>query len=168
MRCLGRARLAFTDSSLTTRVMHGHHGTSGAMSRLLHHDLFDYTSGRWPLLESILPHVLLAGVPERLQNYVQQAPSRRLDGPLVFDAEDKRGTRKLNELQEKSDGAFEVWQNIFGLQPDGWVPAQDYEEAVALCTQAKEEALAEATSEEERAEIMAHWPWDDMGEGKCM
>lgn len=86
----------------------------------------------------------------------------------MFDAEDKRGTRKLNELQEKSDGAFEVWQNIFGLQPDGWVPAQDYEEAVALCTQAKEEALAEATSEEERAEIMAHWPWDDMGEGKCM
>ncbi|EED83412.1 predicted protein [Postia placenta Mad-698-R] len=88
--------------------------------------------------------------------------------PVIFDADDVRETRKLNELQEKTDRAFEVWQNIFGLGPDGWVPTQHYEEAVALCKQAKEEALTEATSQEERAEIMAHWPWDDMDEGKYM
>ncbi|KAF9819586.1 hypothetical protein IEO21_02050 [Rhodonia placenta] len=88
--------------------------------------------------------------------------------PVIFDADDVRETRKLNELQEKTDRAFEVWQNIFGLGPDGWVPTQHYEEAVALCKQAKEEAVTEATSQEERAEIMAHWPWDDMDEGKYM
>lgn len=32
----------------------------------------------------------------------------------------------------------------------------------------KEEALTEATAEEERAEIMVHWPQDDMDEGKYM
>jgi len=55
-----------------------------------------------------------------------------------------------------------------GRTCSGWVPTQHYEEAVALCNQTKEEALTEATSEEERAEIMAHWPWDDMDEGKYM
>ena len=87
--------------------------------------------------------------------------------PVVFNAEDVRETAELNEAQSKADKAFEVWQNMLGLGPEGWVPTQDYEEAVALCKQMKEEALTEATSEEERAE-MAHWPWDDMDEGKYM
>ncbi|KAL5523379.1 hypothetical protein ACEPAF_1646 [Sanghuangporus sanghuang] len=88
--------------------------------------------------------------------------------PIVFDGEDVRETTKLNEVQGKADKAFEVWQNMLGLGPEGWVPTQHYEEAVALCKQMKEEALTEVTSEEDRAEIMAHWPWDDMDEGKYM
>ena len=87
--------------------------------------------------------------------------------PVVFDAEDERQTMELNEVQRKADKTFEIWQNMLGLGPEGWVPTQDYEEAVALCKQMKEEALMEATSEEEQAE-MAHWPWDDMDEGKYM
>jgi len=86
--------------------------------------------------------------------------------PVVFDAEDARETTELNEVQRKADKAFEVWQNMLGLGPEGWVPTQDYKAAVALCKQMKEAALTEATSEEERAEIMVHWPWDDMDEGK--
>ena len=60
----------------------------------------------------------------------------------------------------------EVWQNMLGLGPEDWVPTQDYEEALAFCKRMKE-VLTEAT-DEEQAEIMAHWPWDDMDEGKYM
>jgi hypothetical protein len=88
--------------------------------------------------------------------------------PVVFDAKDSRETTELNEVQRKADEAFEVWQNMLGLGPEGWVPTQDYKAAVALSKQMKEAALTEATSEEERAEIMGHWPWDDMDEGKYM
>ena len=52
--------------------------------------------------------------------------------------------------------------------PYSWVPTQHYEEAVALSRQMKEAALVEARSAEERAEIMGHWPWDDMDEEKYM
>lgn len=86
----------------------------------------------------------------------------------MFDAEDVRETMELNEAQRKVDRAFEVWKNMLGLGSEGWVPNQDYEEAVALCKQMKEKALTEAMSEEDRAEIMAHWFWDDMDEGKYM
>lgn len=88
--------------------------------------------------------------------------------PVVFNAEDARETLELNEVQGKADKAFGMWQNMLGLGPEGWVPTQDYKAAVALCKQVKEAALAEATSEEERAEIMGHWPWDDMDEEKYM
>jgi hypothetical protein len=86
--------------------------------------------------------------------------------PIMFDAGDARKTMELNEVQNKADKVFEVWQNMLGLGPEGWVPTQDYKEAVALCKQMKEEALTEAESEEERVEIMMHWPWDDMDEEK--
>jgi len=55
---------------------------------------------------------------------------------------------------------------MFSLRPEGWVPIQDYKAAVILCKQMKVIALIEATSEEEQVEIMVHWPWDDMDEGK--
>jgi hypothetical protein len=76
--------------------------------------------------------------------------------PVMFDAKDARKTTELDEVQRKADKAFEVWQNMLGLGPEGWVPTQDYKEAVALCKQMKEEALTEAPSEEERAEIIVH------------
>lgn len=28
---------------------------------------------------------------------------------------------ELNEIQRKADKAFEVWQNMLGLGPEGWV-----------------------------------------------
>ena len=57
---------------------------------------------------------------------------------------------------------------MLGLGPEGCVPTQHYQEAVVLCKHVKEEALMGVTSEEERAEVMAHWPWDDMDDGKYM
>jgi hypothetical protein len=127
-------------------------------SRLFHH-----ASNPWEG-ETLELKVALIRATERWETLTGEgAPC-----PVVFDAEDVRETTKLNEEQRKADKAFEVWQNMLGLGPEGWVPTQHYEEAVALCRQMKEEALTEATSEEERAEIMAHWPWDDMDEGKYM
>ena len=56
---------------------------------------------------------------------------------------------------------------MLDLGPEGLVPTQEDEEAMALCKRMKE-VLTEATTEEERAEATVHWPWDDMDEGKCM
>ena len=39
---------------------------------------------------------------------------------------------------------------------------------MALSKQMKADELAAATSAEEQAEIMGHWPWDDKDEGKYM
>ncbi|PSR75399.1 hypothetical protein PHLCEN_2v9157 [Hermanssonia centrifuga] len=88
--------------------------------------------------------------------------------PVEFDAEDVRETRKLNEVQARADRFFEMWQNMVGLGEEGWVPTEDYEDAVAFFKKSKEEGLADCKSAEERAEIMGHWPWDDMDEEKYM
>jgi len=78
----------------------------------------------------------------------------------VFDAEDVlvRETTELNEVQRRADEALEAWQNMLSLGPEGWVPTQHYEEAVALSKRMKEEALAGARS------AGGDYGWDDMDE----
>jgi hypothetical protein len=84
--------------------------------------------------------------------------------PIAFDAEDVRKTKKLDKEQRGVDETLEACQNMIPFAPDGWVPVEDYEEAVRCCKQLKTDALAAAESEEERAQIAAHWPFDDMDE----
>ncbi|KAM5540228.1 hypothetical protein V8D89_006047 [Ganoderma adspersum] len=86
--------------------------------------------------------------------------------PVVFDPEDVRATEALEEVQRGADESMEACQNMVGFGPEGWVPAEHYEEAMRICKQVKEDTLARARSEEERAEIVAHWPLDDMDEEK--
>ncbi|KAL5522495.1 hypothetical protein ACEPAG_8511 [Sanghuangporus baumii] len=89
--------------------------------------------------------------------------------PIVFDAEDVRRTMELDKVQRGVDETLEVLQEIvIGFGPEGWVPTEHYEEAVACSKQLKESALAAADSEKERAEIAAHWPLDDMDEKDYM
>ncbi|KAF9811121.1 hypothetical protein IEO21_06639 [Rhodonia placenta] len=89
--------------------------------------------------------------------------------PIAFDAEDVCETMKLHGALEESDRLVEAWQKASGLGPEGWVPTQHYEEAMALCKRMKESALASAeTTEEERVQIAAHWPFDDMDEEEYM
>ena len=84
--------------------------------------------------------------------------------PVMFDAEDVRETMKLDAVQREADETFEACRAMIGFESEGWVSTAHYEEAMAHGKQLKEDALAAATSAEERAEIVAHWFLDDMDE----
>ncbi|GJJ07135.1 hypothetical protein Clacol_001335 [Clathrus columnatus] len=157
---------------------------------------------------SILPMFLLAGTPERFQNYddpitqsmtrpfaarrfgrPKRSSAKQREGtlpspsneelgdaygrgdtpcPIVFDAEDIRQTMKLDEEPRGADEILEKCQNFIGVGPQGWVPVERYEEAMRRSKQLKEDTLAAAESEKERAEIAAHWPLDDMNKEEYM
>ncbi|KAI6017895.1 protein kinase subdomain-containing protein PKL CAK Fmp29 [Pisolithus marmoratus] len=88
--------------------------------------------------------------------------------PVMFDAEDVRETMKLDAEQRGADETLEACWNMIGFGPEDWVPAEHFEEAMTRSRQLKKDALAEAKSEEERAQIAAHWPLDDMDEKEYM
>ncbi|KAJ6480871.1 protein kinase subdomain-containing protein PKL CAK Fmp29 [Mycena sanguinolenta] len=85
--------------------------------------------------------------------------------PIVFDPVDVRETRELQKIQTEPDEDLVAIQSML---LDGWVPVEYYEEIMAQSKKAKEAALVEAESEEERAVIEAHWPFDDMDEEEYM
>ncbi|KAG1725600.1 protein kinase subdomain-containing protein PKL CAK Fmp29 [Suillus lakei] len=67
-------------------------------------------------------------------------------------------TMKLDAEQKEADESLEACRDRAGC------PAEHYEEAMVLSKKLKEDGLAAAESEEERAQIAAHWPLDDMDE----
>ena len=71
----------------------------------------------------------------------------------MFDAEDVGETKRLDAEQREADKILEACGTIVGFGPEGWVPAERYEEAMTRSKQLKEATLAEAESEQEWAEI---------------
>jgi hypothetical protein len=88
--------------------------------------------------------------------------------PIVFDLEDVRETMKLDAEQTGMDETLQACRNLVGCGPEGWTSVERYEEVMTLSKRLKEDALAVAESEEERAQIAAHWPFDDMDEKEYM
>lgn len=82
--------------------------------------------------------------------------------------EDVHETMKLDAEQEEADKSLEACRDAIGFGPEGWVLVEHYEEAMAISKKLKEDGLAAAESEEERAQIAAHWPFDDMDEEEYM
>jgi hypothetical protein len=84
--------------------------------------------------------------------------------PVVFDPDDVHETRKLDKKQGEADETLEACRAVIGYGPEGWVPVEYYEEAMARSKQLKEDGWAADVSEAERAEVEAHWPFDDRDE----
>ena len=130
---------------------------------MLRRRLFSHASDPWEG-ETLTLKVALIEATEDWETLTGGGPAC----PVVFDAEDIRKTMKLNEEQRGADESLEMCRNIIGFGPEGWVPVERYEEAMTRSKQVKEAALVEAGSEEERGEIAAHWPFDDMDEEEYM
>lgn len=88
--------------------------------------------------------------------------------PIKFDAEEVREAKRMGKTQSEADGLVTGLHDSIGLGEDGWISNEDYENVVALLQGFKEQALAGAASQEEREQILNHWPWDDMDEEKYM
>ncbi|KAH9942760.1 protein kinase subdomain-containing protein PKL CAK Fmp29 [Amylocystis lapponica] len=88
--------------------------------------------------------------------------------PVVFDPDDVRETRELDKEQREADASLEACRDVIGHGPEGWVPVEYYEEAMARSKKLKQDGLAAAESEAERAQVEAHWPFNDMVEEEYM
>ncbi|RPD53323.1 protein kinase subdomain-containing protein PKL CAK Fmp29 [Lentinus tigrinus ALCF2SS1-7] len=89
--------------------------------------------------------------------------------PIAFDSDDARETRKLVEVQREADELLEISRDTIGTAgPEDWVPVEHYEQAMALSKQFKQFALSRVEDDQERAQIAAHWPFDDRDEEDCL
>ncbi|KAG5728151.1 hypothetical protein E4T56_gene19283 [Termitomyces sp. T112] len=157
------------------RLVHYHYVTSTKECNQLHHAaftdhlyalrgrLFLHAGGPWEGESSDLKAALIQATREWKKLTGEGVPC-----PFEFDAKDLSETAMLNQELSQASKGFEFLQSCCGVGEEGWVATEDYESAVASLKGFKEEALQRAESAEEREEIMAHWPWDDMDEDAYM
>jgi hypothetical protein len=84
--------------------------------------------------------------------------------PVVLDHDDVHETMKLDAEQREADESLEACRDVIGFGSEGWVPVEHYEETMARSKKLKKDGLAAAEPGEERAQVAAHWPLDDMDE----
>ena len=86
---------------------------------------------------------------------------KEADFPVkYFDAEVAECLR-IDAEQKDSDAQMQRVRDFIGVNIDGWVPTEHYEEARSKERYIKEQALEAAETEEERKEINEQWPWQD-------
>ena len=130
---------------------------------VLRHRLFDLASNPWEGETSELKAALIQAT-----NSWQTLTGGGPPCPVVFDPDDEHETMKLDAEQTEADDILESCRNVINFGPEGWVPVEHYEQAMAISKKLKEDALAAAESEEEKAQAAAHWPFDDMDEEEYM
>ena len=140
---------------------------------VLRHRLFTHASNPWEGETLALKVALIQATQKESWDALTAGGQGPLPPcPVAFDAEDVRATMELDAAQRKSDKTLEMCQRVIGFPgEDGWVPAALYEEVVQRSRKLREVALAAAEAEgteQERAEIAAHWPFDDMDEDEYM
>lgn len=172
---MGEAQRDGEEYRYRCRLVHYHYVTSTMECNPLHYAAF--TDRLYALRGRLFLH---AGGPWEGETFdlkagLIQATNRweELTGggvpcPLEFDAKDLDETAVLDKELSEATWGFEFLQSQGGVGEEGWVPAEDYEGAVAFFKEWKEKALAKAESAKEREEIKAHWPWDDMDEEMYM
>ena len=172
---MGEAQRDREEYRYCCRLIHYHYVVSTMECNPLHHAaftdrlyalrgrLFLHAGGPWEGETSDLKAALIEAT-----NEWEELTGGGVPCPLEFDAKDLDETAVLDrELSEATRG-FEFLQSQGGVGEEGWVPVEDYEGAVAFFKECKEKGLARAEAAQEREEIEAHWPWDDMDEEMYM
>ncbi|KAF8306826.1 hypothetical protein DL93DRAFT_2088432 [Clavulina sp. PMI_390] len=84
--------------------------------------------------------------------------------PISFDKQDVQETEKLHIEQEENFGPLAEVREYICQDLEGRVPNEHYDESMARSRLFKEQLLGTAETDEDRAEIQKHYPFQDMDE----
>lgn len=96
------------------------------------------------------------------------ADSPQLKCPITYPETEAREALHLATIMESADTQMQDCLDVVGAGPEGWVPNEQYDDAVRQAQQLKSDTLEGAESEEERRHMSDHWVLDDFDEAEYM
>ena len=129
----------------------------GMLCRRLFHEARDPWEGETVGLKMAL---VKATTPENWE----QLTGGGVPCPVAFDADEVRETVELDKNLREADEMMVKLRDMIGVGSDGWVPPENYGEVMKRIQIVKERTLEVAETEEQRKEIVEHWPFDDFDE----
>lgn len=84
--------------------------------------------------------------------------------PFTYSPKEVEECLHLDSEQKDTNTNVEIARRRIGINIEGWVPLDRYDEAKELDQKFKSEVLEAADTDLERDEIQNHWPFDDHGE----
>lgn len=81
--------------------------------------------------------------------------------PVQYSSDETKDCLDRDTKQKEADMQMEQMRAFIGVNIEGWVPNNTFEEAKAKAEYIKNEMLNEAETEHERKELLEHWPFQD-------
>ena len=81
--------------------------------------------------------------------------------PFSFGHQEVEKTLEGMTKQEEADEQMELLRNAIGINTEGWVSKERYEEAIAQAAEMKAQAIGCAEDDFEREMTVRHWPFHD-------
>lgn len=77
--------------------------------------------------------------------------------PIAFPEDEINDCLRLYSAQVEADEQFEAYRDAIGVGAEGWVPADQYDEAKQREGKLRVDALDATESDEERVKLAEHW-----------
>ncbi|KAL9621737.1 MAG: hypothetical protein Q9160_003855 [Pyrenula sp. 1 TL-2023] len=90
--------------------------------------------------------------------------SEQTDRPLNYTEPEMKRVLDLDEQQKAAADSAQRLRDIVGVNIDGWVPLEDFDNAVENAASVRAQMLQAADTSTERERIEQHWPLDDYDE----
>lgn len=81
--------------------------------------------------------------------------------PLSYPVAEITQCLELDAKQIAADSRSQRLRDFVGVNIDGWVPLEEYEDAVQRAASLKSQMMAAAETDRERREVEENWPFDD-------
>ena len=87
---------------------------------------------------------------------------------ICYSEDEIRECWRLHAFHTEADEQLERSQDLIGVGAEGWVPVDQYEAAKERSDRLKANALKEAESDLDRAQMLEHWPFDSHDESEYL
>ena len=88
--------------------------------------------------------------------------------PIYYPEDEIKECLSLHAFHAEADEQLEQSRDVIGVGAEGWVPVDQYEAAKERSDKLKADALEEAESDLDRAQILEHWPFDSHDEDEYL
>lgn len=127
-----------------------------------HHAVEPWEGNHIPLKNDL---VQLIKTWPRFAKSAMMAATASTECPIFMEEQEVKETVEKFAEQEEMDESSQVLRDVIGCSSDGWVPCEEYEEAVAQVAAMKEQALALVADDEFELKMgEKHWAFDDFDE----
>lgn len=84
--------------------------------------------------------------------------------PLNYTETETKRVLELDEKQKAATDSSQRLRDIVGVNIDGWVPLETFDNAISRAASVRAQMLETAETDEEKKEIEQNWPFDDYDE----
>jgi hypothetical protein len=147
----------YTTSTLVSQIgiTNPHFNAMRKHSLVLRNRLYDTACRPWEGDNTSLKAELIF----TLEQWGEIAPE--VVAPMHYSLEETKDCLARHTKQKEADLQMDQIRTFIGVNIEGWVPNDAFEEAKAKAELIKNEMLNEAETEHERKELIEHWPFQD-------